>query len=84
MEKLGAEVVERTSSAKDGVIMSDNGNLILDAYFKPTPQLRELNVQLKQTVGVVETSLFYQIATKMIVASETGTKLIERNAENEI
>ena len=84
MKKLGAEVVERTSSAKDGITMSDNGNLIMDAYFKPTPKLRELNAQLKQTVGVVETSLFYQIATKMIVATETTTKIIERDVENGI
>lgn len=84
MKKLGAEVVERTSSAKDGITMSDNGNLIMDAYFKPTPKLRELNAQLKQTVGVVETSLFYQIATKMIVATETTTKIIERTVGNEI
>lgn len=84
VKKLGAEVVERNSSAKDGITMSDNGNLIIDAYFKPTPKLKELNAQLKQIVGVVETSLFYQIATKMIVATETTTKIIERNAENEI
>lgn len=84
VKKLGAEVVERKSSAKDGITMSDNGNLIMDAYFKPTPKLKELDVQLKQLVGVVETSLFYQIATKMIVATETTTKIIERNAENEI
>lgn len=84
VKKLGAEVVERNSSAKDGITMSDNGNLIMDAYFKPTPKLKGLNTQLKQIVGVVETSLFYQIATKMIVATETTTKIIERNAENEI
>lgn len=84
VKKLGAEVAERKSSAKDGITMSDNGNLIIDAYFKPTPNLKGLNVQLKQMVGVVETSLFYQIATKMIVATETTTEIIERNAENEI
>jgi ribose 5-phosphate isomerase A len=84
MKKLGAEVAERKSSAKDGITVSDNGNLIMDAYFKPTPNLRELNIHLKQIVGVVETSLFYQIATKMIVASKTTTKIIERDAKNEI
>ena len=84
VKKLGAEVVERNSSAKDGITMSDHGNLIMDAYFKPTPKLKELDIQLKQQIGVVETSLFYQIATKMIVATETTTKIIERNAENEI
>ena len=84
MKKLCAEVAERKSSAKDGITMSDNGNLIMDAYFKPTVNLKELNGRLKQMVGVVDTSLFYQIATKMIVATETTTKIIERDAKNEI
>jgi ribose 5-phosphate isomerase A len=84
VKKLGAEVAERKSSAKDGITMSDNGNLIMDAYFKPTVNLKELNGRLKQMVGVVDTSLFYQIATKMIVATETTTKIIERDAKNEI
>lgn len=83
-KKMGAEGVERNSYAKDGITMSDNGNLIMGAHFKPITNLKELNGQFKQKTGVVETSLFYQIVTKMIIAIETTTNIIERDAENEI
>ncbi|MGM0213163.1 ribose 5-phosphate isomerase A [Enterococcus sp. AZ109] len=79
MNELGASIVERKCSAKDGITRSDNGNLILDVQFKPHQDLETLNRKLQQTVGVVEISLFYQVATKIIVATETTTELIERN-----
>ena len=36
-----------------------------------------LNDNLKKIVGVLDTSLFYNIATKAIVASEDKVRLIE-------
>ena len=37
----------------------------------------KLNDSLKRIVGVLDTSLFYNIATKALVASENGIRIIE-------
>ncbi|WP_455797464.1 ribose-5-phosphate isomerase A [Clostridium butyricum] len=36
-----------------------------------------LNDKLKKIVGIVDTSLFYNIATKAIVAGENGVRIME-------
>ena len=41
-------------------------------------ELEEIDKNLKMITGVIETSLFYQVATKALVAGETdGIKVIE-------
>ncbi|MDD7681777.1 MAG: ribose-5-phosphate isomerase A [Clostridiales bacterium] len=40
--------------------------------------MSNLNDELKRITGVVETSLFYNIATKAIVVSEEGTRIINK------
>ena len=37
----------------------------------------EIDKNLKMITGVIETSLFYQIATKALVASEAGIRVIK-------
>ena len=78
LKALGGSVKMRTSSAKDGYTISDHGHLIMEVYFNEVADLNKLNEALLHICGVVDTSLFYQIATKAIVVSETGITIMER------
>lgn len=41
---------------------------MIDVTFKTMPNLQELNTKIKMITGVVEHSLFYKMATEIIVA----------------
>nr|WP_294943956.1 ribose 5-phosphate isomerase A [uncultured Mucilaginibacter sp.] len=71
-----ATITQRISTQKDGALISDNGNMLVDVYFTELPNPKELNIQVKMFPGVVEHSLFYQLATKAIIAGADGVKTI--------
>ena len=63
-KKLGAKVKERNEK-------------LLELYFEGISDLKKLDQDLKQITGVIEISLFYQIAAKVVVAGTDGIKIIE-------
>lgn len=67
----------RISNKKDGHVITDNGNYLLDLWFQTWPDLATINPILKTITGVVETSLFYKMAHKAIIAGEDGIKVLE-------
>lgn len=67
----------RTSDKKDGLVIIDNGNYLLDLWFQIWPDLATINPVLKTVTGVVETSLFYRMAHKAIIAGKDGVKVLE-------
>jgi ribose 5-phosphate isomerase A len=71
-----ATITQRISTQKDGALISDNGNMLVDVYFTELPNPKELNIQVKMIPGVVEHSLFHHLATKAIIAGENGVKTI--------
>ncbi|MDU3724049.1 MAG: ribose 5-phosphate isomerase A [Clostridium celatum] len=79
IKALGGKPNMRSSSAKDGFAISDNGLFLMDVEFdgKDIGDICKLNDSLKRIVGVLDTSLFYNIATKVLVASENGIRIIE-------
>lgn len=76
LSQLGAMVKVRQTNQKDGGIISDNGNYIIDALFNNVKDIQQLNSQLSSICGIVETSLFYHIATKVIAVDENHTRYI--------
>lgn len=55
--ELGAESVEmRLAKGKDGPVITEAGNIIVDAIFRNVQE--DLEVKLKSIVGVIETGLF--------------------------
>jgi ribose 5-phosphate isomerase A len=66
----------RISNQKDGAVISDNGNYLLDITFEVLPDLAGLNTFVKMIPGVVDHSLFYRMATKAIIAGPEGIKII--------
>jgi ribose 5-phosphate isomerase A len=75
----GSSVKLRMSSQKDGAVLSENGNLLADIHFEELPLLEVLNTTIKMIPGVVEHSLFYQLATKAIVADENGISMLNND-----
>lgn len=75
----GARIEMRMSNKKDGAVITEHGNYLLDCWFINWPDLAVLNASLKGITGVIETSLFYQLAHKAILAGEEGIKILERN-----
>lgn len=68
----------RMGNNRDGATITDNGNYLLDLLFNSWPDLHGLNSILKNITGVVETSLFYNLVTKVIVAGNEGVRIIEK------
>ena len=70
-----ARVELRKSVKKDGAVITENGNLVLDIFFKNFDQLKIINPSLKSIPGVVETSLFIGLASKAILGTKDGIRI---------
>lgn len=78
LEELGAQVKLRKCS-EGNPFNTDEGNMILDANFGLIQNPFELDAKLSSRAGIVEHGLFIHLATKIIIASESGIKVLERN-----
>lgn len=74
--ELGGKPVIRTSSAKDGFTITENGNLLLDVFFEQVDDIIKLEGDLNRIRGVIDTSLFVHVATKALIAGEEGIRLV--------
>jgi ribose 5-phosphate isomerase A len=74
-----AKTAYRISEKRDGYVITENGNYLLDIWLTEWPDLSGINPLLKTIAGVVETSLFYGLANKAIIAGKDGVKILERN-----
>jgi ribose 5-phosphate isomerase A len=70
-----AKTTMRLSTQKDGAVITENGNYLLDIYFTELWPLEKLNA-IKMVPGVVEHSLFVGIAKKAVVAGESGVAVL--------
>jgi ribose 5-phosphate isomerase A len=68
LARLGAqEIVLRMARAKDGPVITESGNFILDARFDPIEP--GLERAIKALVGVIESGLFVGYPVEVVVAS---------------
>lgn len=73
LKRLGAtELALRSGSGKHGPIITEGGNLIIDASF--TSISAGLEGDIKSLVGVVESGLFIGYATEVVVGTSTGVQ----------
>ncbi|EHJ01604.1 ribose 5-phosphate isomerase [Clostridium sp. DL-VIII] len=77
--ELGGKPEIRSSDIKDGFTISDNGNLLMNVSFKNISDIKKLNDELINICGVIETSLFINVITKAIIASENSIRVISKN-----
>jgi ribose 5-phosphate isomerase A len=67
LSKLGVKnLVLRPAQGKDGPVITENGNLILDADFKEI--YGDLEKEIKSITGVIESGLFINYQIEVIVA----------------
>jgi ribose 5-phosphate isomerase A len=78
--RLGGQPTLRMGIKKDGPVLTDNGHVVLDVKFGPDVNLREVDALLHVTPGVLETGLFFDLATKVLVGMSDGktVKTLER------
>ena len=66
----------RMGMQKDGPVITDNGNFILDAHFNIIGNPAELEVELNSIPGVVENGIFANVVDKVIVGRKTGIEVL--------
>ena len=78
IEKLGAEVTERRSDKKTGLVISDDGNYLMEARFSPAEDAKVLSDRLDRMPGIAGHSLFCGLAAKAVIVKENGIDIIEK------
>lgn len=74
---MGIKAIRREAEGKP--FITDNHNFILDCYFEAIPDPAGLQQELIHIVGVVETGLFIDMATKVIIGIEPeGVEVLEK------
>ncbi len=77
LEELGARASVRMARSKVGPVVTDNGNLIIDADFGPLEDPEKLDQRLKAMPGVLETGLFLDYADLAYIGTKTGLRRLE-------
>ncbi|MBX0304330.1 ribose-5-phosphate isomerase RpiA [Haloarcula salinisoli] len=77
VRELGGEPTLRQAERKDGPVVTDNGNLVLDCAFGDIDEPAALGRDLASLPGVVEHGLFVGLADEVHVGSEEGVTVRE-------
>ncbi|NOX18172.1 MAG: ribose 5-phosphate isomerase A [Chlorobi bacterium] len=77
LQSLGAKT-ELRADEKCRIVVTDENNWIIDANFGALENPDELARSLENRAGIVEHGLFIGLAHKVIVASESGIKILEK------
>ena len=74
LEDMGAMCEIRMAQRKDGPVITDNGNFVIDAKFEKIESPEHMEIDLNTIPGVVENGIFSQMVDKVIVGTPKGTK----------
>ncbi|MDQ2050296.1 ribose-5-phosphate isomerase RpiA [Natronolimnohabitans sp. A-GB9] len=77
LRELGGEPTLREAEGKDGPVVTDNGNLVLDCAFGPIDDPDSLATRLARLPGVVEHGLFVDLADVTYVGTDDGVETRE-------
>ncbi|MEM4577021.1 MAG: ribose-5-phosphate isomerase RpiA [Candidatus Nezhaarchaeales archaeon] len=79
LRELGGEPELREAGRfKDGPLVTDNGNFIIDVRFNPIDNPKELETKIKEIPGVVEVGIFCNIADVVYVGRPSGVEVLKR------
>ncbi|HVP93281.1 MAG TPA: ribose-5-phosphate isomerase RpiA [Acidobacteriota bacterium] len=80
IREIGGKSVLREGKDKVGPVVTDNGNVIIDAHFGLLRKPEELENRLRTLPGVVETGLFVKMTDVAYVGRRSGVeKLAKRD-----
>jgi len=72
IRKISEKTVLREAAGKVGPVITDNGNLIADVYFRSLRRPEIVHEKLKKIAGVVETGLFLEMCDVAYVGRKDG------------
>jgi ribose 5-phosphate isomerase A len=78
IKETGGKPVVREGKGKVGPVITDNGNVIIDAIFGPLSDAAKLEKRLKMVSGVVETGLFVGLTDIAYVGTRSTVAKMER------
>jgi ribose 5-phosphate isomerase A len=78
IEEIGGKAVLREGKGKVGPVITDNGNVIIDASFGLIGDAAELEKKLKMIPGVVETGLFIGLANIAYIGTPSAVEKIQQ------
>jgi len=78
----GNPVLRMGGNAKAGPVVTDNGNLLVDAIFGAIDNPKKLHLQLLTIPGVVDTGIFVNMAEKVFLGMEDGSVRTMENKSN--
>ena len=76
--ELGGKPIVREGKGKVGPVITDNGNVVIDAVFRPISDAAKLEQKLKMIQGVVETGLFVELTDIVYVGTRSAVEKMER------
>jgi Ribose 5-phosphate isomerase len=68
----------RMAQMKDGPVITDNHNFVVDVQFDEIPNPQELEMALNNIPGVVENGIFTDVTHQVLVATTDGVKSIKK------
>jgi len=78
IEVFNATAELRMAEKKDGPVITENGNFILDAKFHRIEDPLDLEIELNNIPGVVENGIFADIADIVLIGTRDGVRRMER------
>jgi len=79
LEALGATVELRMGVKKDGPVITDQGNMVLDAKFDAIAHPADMETTINNIPGVLENGLFVNVASEVLVGELNGDQVSVRN-----
>lgn len=76
LEDMGVATSIRMAERKDGPVITDNGNFVIDAEFGILNEPEELEIELNSIPGVVENGIFSGVVDQVFVGTPDGIKKI--------
>jgi ribose 5-phosphate isomerase A len=77
IEAMGGKPVVREGKGKLGAVITDNGNMIMDAVFGEINDPTVLAINLKMIPGVIETGLFVGLTDIVYLGSLSKVEKLE-------
>ena len=73
VRELGGEPQLRLASRKDGPVITDNGNFVIDASFGVLENVEALAISLSMCPGVVEHGIFTDVTDMVLIGNTDGS-----------
>ncbi|KYH39414.1 MAG: ribose 5-phosphate isomerase A [Candidatus Bathyarchaeota archaeon B23] len=77
LREMGAKASVRMGGGKVGPVVTENGNLIVDAHFGPLEDPEGLEGRLRGIPGILETGLFLGYADVAYIGTKAGVRRLE-------